>query len=30
VHVRGKYNTSLIAHGVVFAGTDRVQAFGLQ
>ncbi len=30
LHVGGKYNTPLIAHGVVFAGTDRVQAFGLR
>ena len=29
LHVGGKYNTPLIAHGVLFAGTDRVQAFGL-
>jgi outer membrane protein assembly factor BamB len=29
LHVGGKYNTPLIAHGVVFAGTDRVQALGL-
>jgi hypothetical protein len=29
LHVGGKYNTPLIAHGVVFAGTDRIQAFGL-
>jgi hypothetical protein len=25
----GKYNTLAIAHGVVFAGTDRIQAFGI-
>jgi len=30
LHVGGKYNTPLIAHGVVFAGTDRIQAFGLR
>jgi outer membrane protein assembly factor BamB len=27
--VGGKYNTPVIAHGVVYVGTDRVQAFGL-
>ena len=30
LHVGGKYSTPLIAHGVVFAGTDRIQAFGLR
>jgi outer membrane protein assembly factor BamB len=27
--VGGKYNTPAIAHGVVYVGTDRIQAFGL-
>ena len=26
----GKYNEPAIARGVVFVGTDRIQAFGLQ
>jgi len=30
LNVGGKYSTPLIAHGVVFAGTDRIQAFGLR
>ena len=29
LNVGGKYGTPLIAHGVVFVGTDRIQAFGL-
>ena len=29
LEVGGKYNTPAIAHGVVYVGTDRVQAFGL-
>jgi len=28
--VGGKYSTPVIAHGVVFVGTDRIQAFGLR
>ena len=28
--VGGKYSTPVIAHGVVYVGTDRVQAFGLR
>ena len=28
--IGGKYVTPVVAHGVVFVGTDRVQAFGLQ
>jgi outer membrane protein assembly factor BamB len=30
LHVGGKYNTVAIARGVVFVGTDRIQAFGLK
>jgi hypothetical protein len=30
LNVGGKYSTPTIAHGVVFVGTDRIQAFGLQ
>ena len=29
LEVGGKYNTPAIAHGVVYVGTDRMQAFGL-
>ena len=29
LNVGGKYNLPAIAHGVVFVGTDRIQAFGL-
>ena len=29
LNVGGKYSTPTIAHGVVFVGTDRIQAFGL-
>jgi outer membrane protein assembly factor BamB len=29
LEVGGKYNTPVIAHGIVYVGTDRVQAFGL-
>jgi hypothetical protein len=29
LNVGGKYNHAVIAHGVVFVGTDRIQAFGL-
>jgi len=29
LYVGGKYNTVAVARGVVFAGTDRIQAFGL-
>jgi outer membrane protein assembly factor BamB len=29
LNVGGKYNTPAIARGVVFVGTDRIQAFGL-
>jgi hypothetical protein len=29
LNVGGKYNHPIIAHGVVFVGTDRIQAFGL-
>ncbi len=29
LEVGGKYNTPAIAHGVVYVGTDRIQAFGL-
>jgi len=29
LNVGGKYNTPTIARGVVFVGTDRIQAFGL-
>jgi hypothetical protein len=29
LQVGGKYSTPLVAHGVVFVGTDRIQAFGL-
>ena len=29
LNVGGKYNHPTIAHGVVFVGTDRIQAFGL-
>lgn len=28
LNVGGKYNTPVIAHGVVFVATDRIQAFG--
>jgi hypothetical protein len=27
--IGGKYNTPAMAHGVVYVGTDRIQAFGL-
>ncbi len=30
LHPSGKYNEPLIAHGMVFVGTDRIQAFGLR
>ncbi len=30
LNVGGKYSTPAIAHGVVFVGTDRIQAFGLR
>ncbi len=30
LHVGGKYSTAVVAHGVVFVGTDRIQAFGLR
>lgn len=30
LHVGGKYNIPAIANGVVFVGTDRIQAFGLK
>jgi hypothetical protein len=30
LNVGGKYSTPTIAHGVVFVGTDRIQAFGLK
>ena len=30
LNVGGKYSTPLVAHGVVFAATDRIQAFGLR
>jgi outer membrane protein assembly factor BamB len=30
LHVGGKYSSVVVAHGVVFAGTDRVQAFGVR
>jgi len=30
LNVGGKYNHVLVAHGVVFVGTDRIQAFGLR
>jgi outer membrane protein assembly factor BamB len=30
LNVGGKYNHVVVAHGVVFVGTDRIQAFGLQ
>jgi outer membrane protein assembly factor BamB len=29
LNVGGKYNHAVIAHGTVFVGTDRIQAFGL-
>jgi outer membrane protein assembly factor BamB len=29
LNVGGKYNTVAVARGVVFVGTDRIQAFGL-
>ncbi len=29
LNVGGKYNHATIAHGVVLAGTDRIQAFGI-
>jgi hypothetical protein len=29
LNVGGKYNHATIAHGVVFVGTDRIQAFGI-
>jgi outer membrane protein assembly factor BamB len=28
--VGGKYVTPVVAHGTVFVGTDRIQAFSLQ
>jgi hypothetical protein len=28
--VGGKYATPVVAHGFVFAGTDRIQAFGVR
>jgi hypothetical protein len=28
LNVGGKYNTPVIARGVAFVGTDRIQAFG--
>jgi hypothetical protein len=30
LNVGGKYSAPAIAHGVVFVGTDRIQAFGLR
>jgi hypothetical protein len=30
LHTSGKYNEPTIAHGAVFVGTDRIQAFGLR
>jgi hypothetical protein len=30
LHVGGKYNAPVVAHGVVFVATDRLQAFGLK
>ena len=30
LYTSGKYNESVIAHGAVFVGTDRIQAFGLR
>jgi hypothetical protein len=30
LNVGGKYNTPAVARGVVFVGTDRIQAFGLR
>jgi hypothetical protein len=30
LQVGGKYNTPAFGHGMVFVGTDRIQAFGLQ
>jgi hypothetical protein len=29
LNVGGKYNSPATAHGVVFVGTDRIQAFGM-
>jgi hypothetical protein len=29
LNVGGKYNHAVVAHGVVFVGTDRIQAFGI-
>jgi hypothetical protein len=30
LNVGGKYSTPIVAHGVIFVGTDRIQAFGLR
>jgi hypothetical protein len=30
LYLGGKYNTPLVAHGFVFVGTDRIEAFGLR
>jgi hypothetical protein len=30
LYLGGKYNTPVVAHGVVFVGTDRVEAYGLR
>jgi outer membrane protein assembly factor BamB len=30
LYASGKYNEPAIAHGVVFVGTDRIQAFGFR
>jgi hypothetical protein len=30
LHVGGKYNAPAFGHGMVFVGTDRIQAFGLR
>jgi hypothetical protein len=30
LQVGGKYNTPAFGHGMIFVGTDRIQAFGLQ
>jgi hypothetical protein len=29
LNIGGKYNTPAFRHGMVFVGTDRIQAFGL-
>jgi len=30
LHTGGKYATPVIAHGVVFVGTERIAAFGMR